>query len=295
LGHGTAVAGVIGATGNNGVGVAGVAWRVQIMACKFLDAAGDGVYSDALECINYAKDNGARIINASFIDTEYNSLLYSALESCRSAGIIIVAAAGNSTANNDVTPFYPASFDLDNLVAVAATTRTDALWPFSNYGRTNVDLAAPGSEIYMPTFDSDSSYNWSAGTSFAAPHVTGALALMLARYPTNTYQQTLDRLLTSVDRLPSLSGKCVTGGRLNLAKALSHWPPVLEPLTGGTMNLQVRLRGEPSSGYVLQASTNLSDWNGLATNATDRSGSTLFWLTNSPSGQGQFFRGRLVE
>lgn len=295
LGHGTAVAGVIGAVGNNGLGVSGVAWQVRVMACKFFDASNSS-YSDAIECFNYAKDNGARIINFSFVDTVYNSVFYSALQACRNAGIIVVAAAGNDTINNDVTPHYPASFQLDNIVSVAASTRSDTLASFSNYGGTNVDLAAPGQDIYLVSRGSDSSYVWNSGTSFAAPQVAGALALTLARFPTNTYRQNIDRLLASTDPLPALKGKCVTGGRLNLAKLLAGWPPNLERVAGGVTNvMQLRLRGEPWTGYVLESSTSLTNWSGLATNVTGADGTTLFSRTNALAPSGRFYRARRVE
>lgn len=295
-GHGTAVAGVIGAVGNNGVGVSGVAWQVRIMACKFLDSLGDGSYSDAVECLNYAKDNGARIINASFIDTASNAVLYAAMQACRNAGIIIVAAAGNDTINNDVTPYYPASFNLDNIVAVAASTRSDTLAWFSNYGATNVDLAAPGQDIYLLSNGSDSSYLWNSGTSFAAPYVVGALALALARFPTNTYRQHIDRLLAATDPLPALKGKCVTGGRLNLAKLLPPWRPTLERVAGGVTNtFQLRLRGEPWTGYVLESSTSLTNWTALATNVTGADGTTVFSPTNGLAASGRFYRAKQGE
>jgi subtilisin family serine protease len=213
-GHGTLVAGVLGGVGNNGKGVCGVAWRVQLMACKCLAADGTGSDSTVIACIEYARTNGARIINASF-DTPTPSLAVSnAIVAARNAGIIWVASAGNgqNTAgrNIDVTPSYPACYGIDNIVSVAYTTRTDGLGFFSNYGATNVDLAAPGDEVYSTINWSDTSYYPPsglginiAGTSFSAPGVSGALALMLARYPSENYQQIIQRLLKATDPLPS--------------------------------------------------------------------------------------------
>ncbi|MBN2505259.1 MAG: S8 family serine peptidase [Verrucomicrobia bacterium] len=228
-GHGTKVAGVLGAVGNNSRGVTGVAWRLRMMSCRFFDDEGNGSLSDAVECFDYARVNGARVINASFIATDYSSALYAAVSTCRGAGILVVAAAGNDAVNNDVTPYYPASFDLDNVLAVAATTRTDSLADYSNYGATSVDLAAPGSAIYSTAHTSDTAYAFDNGTSFAAPMVAGTVALLHARYPTDTYRQTIDRLLAATDPLPGLAGRCVTGARLNLARALG--PSVVADFT----------------------------------------------------------------
>jgi len=220
-GHGTHVAGIVGGVGNNGVGVVGVAWRVQIMSLKFLDALANGAISDAIECIDYARSKGAKIINASWgWYGENSSALRDAIQSAGNAGIIFVAACGNSTINNDTNPLNPASFDLDNIVAVAATTWNDEIATWSSYGATTVDLAAPGESILSCAHTTDSSYKYLSGTSMATPHVAGACALLRSRYPADTYRQTIDRILSTTDPLPSLAGKCVTGGRLNLQKAL---------------------------------------------------------------------------
>lgn len=293
FGHGTAVAGVIGALGNNGAGISGVAWRARVMACKFLDSAGNGAYSDAVECLSYARDNGARIINASFIDTASNAVLYTALQVCRNAGIIVVAAAGNVQTDNDVTPYYPASFNLDNIVSVAASTRRDTLASFSNFGAASVDLAAPGQDIYLLGITSDSAYVWNSGTSFAAPHVAGALALTWARFPTNSYRQIIDRLLAATDRLPAFAGKCVSGGRLNLARLLAGWSSKLDLVPGGATNgLALRLSGEPWVSYVLESSFAFTNWIPAATKTTGADGVTTFTTTNNLPANDRFYRAR---
>ena len=219
-GHGTQVAGLVGAVGNNSLGIVGVAWKVQLMACRYSDDTGMGTISDVVECINYARSQGAHIINGSFIIGMYSATLYAAIASCRAQGILFVAAAGNSGRDNDVNLAYPANFELDNIVSVAATTRSDTLASFSNFGATSVDLAAPGSSIFTTHSGSDSAYTVNSGTSFAVPLVTGALALLKARYPDETYRHLIDRLLAATDHLPSLVGKCATSGRLNIARAL---------------------------------------------------------------------------
>ena len=239
-GHGTHVAGIIGAVGNNAKGGAGIAWHVKIMACKFMDNTGNGSISDAIECIDYARLHGAKIINASWGGPDVSFFLQNAINKARSAGVIFVAAAGNDAQDTDSSPNYPSSFTLDNIVAVAATTRNDTLASYSNYGATSVDLAAPGSSIYSTYKDSDSSYIYMSGTSMATPHVSGAMALMMGRYPNDDYRQLISRLLAATDPTAGLAGKCVSGGRLNLGNAIgpalqadfSATPPVGEfPLT----------------------------------------------------------------
>jgi subtilisin family serine protease len=220
LGHGTQVAGFIGGVGNNGLGTVGVAWRVKLMACRFYDDAGNGFLSDAVQAIDFARLKGAQVMNASFVSTTQSSALFTAINSCRTAGIIFVAAAGNDTQNTDLLPYYPAGFDLDNIVAVGATTRTDDLAYFSNYGATTVDLAAPGLDVYSTANTADAAYAMNSGTSFSSPIVAGAFALMRARFPAEGYRQLIDRVLAATDPLPALAGKCVSGGRLNLARAL---------------------------------------------------------------------------
>jgi subtilisin family serine protease len=237
-GHGTHVAGIIGAVGNNGLGGVGVCWRVQIMACKFLDPVGDGTVSDAVRCIDYARSHGAHIINASWGSTTFTSqALSDAIASARDANIIFVAACGNSQGDSDVAPLYPASYKLENVLAVASTNRRDELASFSNYGLTNVHLAAPGEPIYSCWNDSDSGYQYHSGTSMSAAFVSGACALVQALHPGESWRQIIQRVLAGVDQLPSLSGKCITGGRLNLVKALGGTPAPALPATGSEISI----------------------------------------------------------
>lgn len=223
-GHGTHCAGTIGARGGNGKGLTGVAWDVQLMAVRFLGPNG-GSTSDAIRSVNYSRLNGAHIISASWGGGGFSQSLFNAIKACGDAGIPFVAAAGNSSANNDATPHYPSSYRLDNIISVASTTKKDVLSSFSCYGRTSVDIAAPGSSIWSCYVGSNTAYTYLNGTSMATPHVSGALALAMAEFPGESMDNLIDRLYASVDKLPSLAGRVATGGRLNLARLLGGAPP----------------------------------------------------------------------
>ncbi len=411
-GHGTHVAGTIAAVGNNGVGVTGVNWSAKIMALKFLAADGSGSTAGAIECIEYAvnmKIKGVNVvaINASWGGPNFDPLLRDAIAAAGDAGILFVAAAGNEGNDNDSTPSYPASYDLPNIISVAATDHNDQLATFSNYGATSVDLAAPGVDIlstvpgynpqpgdiffddmesgswnwvtggtnnswaivstdsYSPTqswhdspggnylnntnswlavssdidlsgtsgqfvylgfwakvdlepgwdylrveFSSDGGVTWNtiasiseqntswklysfyipetyrtanfrfrfrlesdssitydgvyidnvgigtgsnsyayySGTSMATPHVTGVVGLLAAQYPSETAIDRKTRVLAGVDVIPSLSGKVLTGGRLNANNSLqlASLPPYVEqvnPSRGIEANAQITVSG----------------------------------------------------
>jgi len=218
-GHGTHVAGTIGAVRDNGLGVTGIAPNVQLMALKFLDDEGSGYTSNAVRALDYAVANGAIVSNNSWGGGGYSTALFNAISAARDAGHIVVAAAGNSGLNADITPQYPSGYDLDNVVSVAATDHHDQLASFSNYGAATVDLAAPGTSILSTT--PGNSYSYYSGTSMATPHVAGAIALLASEHPDWTYSQIIDRVLTTVDPIGSLQGKTATGGRLNLAAAVN--------------------------------------------------------------------------
>ena len=302
-GHGTQVAGVLGAVGNNGKGVVGVAWQVQMMACKCLNSSGAGSDSDLITCIDYACTNGARIINASVAGPNFSSAVSNAIAGTRAAGIIFVAAAGNGTPPNpgtddDLTPVYPAGYQIDNIVPVAYTTATDELGQFSNYGATNVALAAPGDQIYSTTAVSDSSYSssfyvnlriYGTGTSYAAPYVSGACALLMAQYPADNYQQTIRRLLSTTDPLPALVGKCRTGGRLSLARALRTIDVSVIPNTAGNP-FQMRVSGGLNRTCVVEATADLVNWSPVLTNTTSADGTFNYTDTQSADQPMRFFR-----
>ncbi|GCL34396.1 putative peptidase [Planktothrix agardhii CCAP 1459/11A] len=222
-GHGTHVAGTIAGKGNNGVGVTGVAWNAKIMPLKFLNDSGSGSLSNAILAINYATAKGVKLTNNSWGGGGYSQALYDAINTAGQQGALFIAAAGNESNNNDANPAYPASYNLSNIISVASTTRTDGLSSFSNYGATTVDLGAPGSDIYSAW--PNSTYNTISGTSMASPHVTGAAALLWSQNPTWTAQQVKNKLMQTTDPISALSGKTVTGGRLNINNALAGSTP----------------------------------------------------------------------
>lgn len=244
-GHGTHVAGIIGATGNNNLGVAGVCWQVRLLPLRFLDASGNGNVGDAIEAIDYGVRMGVRVFNNSWGGADKSTFLEDAVRRAHDANALFVAAAGNDGVNTDTAPEYPACLEVANVVSVAASDAGDqrALWgddnndntndcgfacsnavaavPGSNYGPTSVDLAAPGKDIYSTV---PGGYALFSGTSMAAPYVSGAAALLLARNVSLTDLQLKQRLLSSVDPLAAFSGLTVTAGRLNLQKALAGLP-----------------------------------------------------------------------
>ena len=226
-GHGTHVAGIIGAAGNNGVGVVGVNWQVKLLACKFLDATGSGYTSNAIACLDYMvgmKNRGVNIVatNNSWGGNAFSQALLDAIDVQRQKGILFVAAAGNSASDNDASPFFPASFFLPNIIAVAATDSSDLLASFSDFGRQSVHLGAPGVDI-LSTFPHgffDSPYYRASGTSMAAPHVAGVAALLTAQNPTRDWRAIKNLILAGGDSNPSLAGT-ISGKRLNAFGALT--------------------------------------------------------------------------
>ncbi len=222
-GHGTHCAGTIGAVGNNDEGVAGVCWDVKIMTVKIFPNYGEETFiSGAIDAIEYAVDNGADILNNSWGGGDPNQALEDVIEAVGDAGVLFIVAAGNYPQSpwfdNDVTPFYPANYNCNNIISVMATDHDDDMSSFSHYGANSVDLAAPGSGILscVPGNDYES---WS-GTSMATPHVAGACALVWAANPQLTHLEVKDYILQGVDKLDSLEGKCVSEGRLNLYRAV---------------------------------------------------------------------------
>ncbi|MEY4668844.1 MAG: hypothetical protein RL518_1543 [Pseudomonadota bacterium] len=216
--HGTHCAGTVGAKGNNGKGVAGVNWTVKLLPVKVLNSYGSGTLASVAAGMNYAVKRGAKILSMSLGTSSYSSTLENAVINARNAGALVVAAAGNSSSNNDILPQYPASLPQDNVISVAASSFTDALASFSNYGATSVDLAAPGENILSTYLGGQ--YAYASGTSMATPHVAGMAALLLAVNPSLSYTAIKSILLSTVDPIPAMAGKLVSGGRGNLYKAV---------------------------------------------------------------------------
>jgi subtilisin family serine protease len=298
-GHGTAVAGIIGAVGDNNRNLTGVAWSVQLMILKSLDDEDYGRDSEEMACIDYAVSKGAVIINASYAKVGSQSpdcwdAMMKAYKKARGEKIVLVCAAGNDTEDIDQKPYYPAALLMDNVVTVANSDHADKLTMAStNYGAGTVDLAAPGTNMPLLTKDGldntktpqgteQEINNWPSGTSFSAPQVTGALALAKAHFPNESYRESINRVLRSVDRVSTHSRHTATGGRLNLGRLL----------TNDTNNDKRPFNDDFSKRSVLAG-----DWltargsseyggrqNGEPHHAGDNNGGPTLWWTWTPTG-----------
>jgi subtilisin family serine protease len=216
--HGTHVSGTIGAHGNNGFGVAGVNWNVNILPVRVLDASGSGTLESVLNGIVFAGQQGARVANMSIGWYGHSNAIQAAIAAA--GNTLFVAAAGNDTNNNDKYGMEPCTVNAPNVLCVAATNSSDKLAYFSNFGRRTVDVAAPGVDVLSTVPGGE--YGLLSGTSMATPHVAGIAALALGFNPALTTDQLKQVVMKSVDKLPSLKKKCVTGGRANAAKALQY-------------------------------------------------------------------------
>ncbi len=224
-GHGSHCAGVIGAKGNNGTGIAGLNWNIKIISIKFLSSTGSGSLWNAVKGLNYVtnlKKRGIDIVltSNSWGGGGFYQTLYDAIAATQNEGMLFVAAAGNDSQNLDSTPSYPASYNLDNIVSVAAISSLGTRASFSNYGATTVDIAAPGVEIYSTWYTSG--YQYSSGTSMAAPQVSGALALWKAYKPALTWQQLKTVLYSSASTNPQLTSTIIGGRELSVLSGLSY-------------------------------------------------------------------------
>ena len=219
--HGTHVSGTIGAVGQNGKGTAGVNEVVSIMGLKFLSAGGSGDVSAAIKAIEYAAQNGARVMSNSWGDYENSQALEDAIKAIQEKNILFVAAAGNDSLDNDGTrKLYPASYTLENIISVASSTDDDSRSFFSHWGKTSVDIAAPGSHVYSSV--AGGKYEYFDGTSMATPHVAGAAALLLSIDKKLTYKEIADALFENVDKIDSWKDKIATAGRLNIFNAAKY-------------------------------------------------------------------------
>ncbi|WP_165250731.1 S8 family peptidase [Paludisphaera soli] len=218
-GHGTHVAGVIGASANDGQGIVGVDRAARLMILKVLDARGGGTPEAAAAALVFAADNGARVVNASWATDVYSQALYDAVAYADARGVVIVTAAGNEAADTDARPVYPAAFDLPNVLVVTAIDASGNLADFANYGARTVDVAAPGVGIYS-TYSSRSRYATLSGTSMAVPFVTGVVSLVAGLHPDWSASRIVEHVKATVRPLPSLAGITTTGGLVDAAQAV---------------------------------------------------------------------------
>src|SRR3989338_5772504 len=229
-GHGTHVAGIIGAVRGNGIGISGVCPNISLMILKYYspNATGKENLENTIKSFGYAVQNGAHIINYSGGGAEFSKEEREAILEAKKKGIIVVAAAGNERQNADIHAYYPASYDLDNIVSVAAVTPTQKLVDSSNYGMKRIDVAAPGQNIFSTL--PKGQYGYMTGTSQATAFVTGIAALALSTYGSLPSIAIKDLLLKNVHPTKTLKGKIKTGGMINAYAILKQLIAPLEPV-----------------------------------------------------------------
>ena len=266
--HGTYLSGIVGGEGNNEIGITGVTWDVQLVALKFLEEEGSGRTSDAIAAINYAVKMGVKISNNSWGQGEYSAALYAAIQEAATQNHLFVAAAGNEQNNTDLLPHYPSSYDLDNILAVAATDNKDRISQFSNYGAGSVDLAAPGLSILSCT--PNNTYGTINGTSGSVAYVAGACALLWELHPNKPYTEVKEDILNAVDVIPSLGGLTVSGGRLNLCKLLDGCIGINSScVTNDSLALVALYQSTNGGSWSVQWDLNqpFTTWHGIHTNS----------------------------
>lgn len=217
--HGTFMAGIIGALGDNNKGIAGVAWQSSIMSIRFTDRSGSGYISNAIQAIQYAVNNGAKIINASWSGYGYSESLYRAIEYANSKDVLFVTSAGNGSTNIDESPVYPACFNLANIITVTSVDQSNELASFANFGVNSVDITAPGVNIISTVPNNDYAYN--SGASTSVPFVAGVCALLMSKYPESTSLEIKERLFAGADKIDLLNEKVAGSRRLNAHSALN--------------------------------------------------------------------------
>jgi subtilisin family serine protease len=268
--HGTHCAGTIGAVGNNAKGVTGVAWKVTMMPIKFLNQDGAGIISDAVDAVYYATKMGVKLTSNSWTGGGFVQALQDAINDANTHNVLFVVAAGNDGLDIDKTPAYPANYPCANLIAVAASDEFGHIASFSNYGIANVDIAAPGSNIYstfpviptaaMTAYGFDGSYGYLSGTSMATPHVSGVLALVFTKYPTTTAAQAKARLKARSVHWSSLVSKVNFASNLNAYDAVNpNWKdaPVLITTTyNGMTDPEGNKNNQANPGEIIQIKSN---------------------------------------
>jgi subtilisin family serine protease len=304
FGHGTHVAGTIGAAANNGIGIAGINWNVQLLSLKFLGSSGSGYTSDAILCFNLItqlKQQGVniRVSSNSWGGGGFDQSLKDAMAQAEAAGVVHVCAAGNSGANADAFPMYPAAYDKCDLpaspscgiISVLATDQNDAGAGFSNYGLASVDIAAPGVSTLstVPTGSCSlcdaSGYKLLSGTSMATPHVSGVLAALFHRNPALTTNEARDLVLDprSYDSLTDTKANTSsTGGRLNFAKALANpFNPVATPNHFPALTMGPNVFASAGSQVNLSASASDPDNDPLRMSWVKSASAGSLWLFGS--------------
>lgn len=239
-GHGSHCSGTIGARGDDNKGIVGVNWNVRIMGVKFLAKDGSGSLESAIEAIDYATKNGAKILSNSWGGGGFSQTLKEAIDRTNAAGALFVAAAGNESNDNDRNPSYPASYDVPNVLTVAAVDNKGVMASFSNYGRTKVHVGAPGVEIYSSI--APAGYDSWSGTSMATPHVSGIAGLLAANEPNLSGVEMKERIIATSRPLAGLKGKIKTGGIANAYNALTNTqapPDPNDPSNWATTSLAV--------------------------------------------------------
>ena len=217
-GHGTHVSGIVAGHGNNAVGISGLCWSAKVMPVKFMDSHGRGSTSNAVTGIDYAVKQGAKVINCSFGSSSKSKSLEDEVSYAKKKGVLLVVAAGNDGDDIDSKPTYPASYTSSNIITVAATTQLNQLASFSNYGKSGVDLGAPGDKIVSTYLGS--TYKTLSGTSMAAPLVAATAAMLRSQNGDLTYSELRSAIRNHVIATSPLAGKTVSGGQLDVAAAL---------------------------------------------------------------------------
>jgi subtilisin family serine protease len=273
--HGSHCAGTIAATANDSGRIVGVAYGVKLMALKFLSAAGSGATSDAVECIDYAISEGVDVLSNSWGGGGSSATMLNIISAANDAGILFIAAAGNESSNTDSSANFPSNYEVENVISVAAIDRNGNLANFSNYGQTTVDIGAPGVDILSSTSGSDTEYSSFSGTSMATPHVAGVAALVLSQFPSASVIEQKNRILSTAATLSSLTGKTLTGGRVDAHGALTV-------TADGTLEISVSsnpyplIEGETASVFIKV--TDLLPQTDATVNGSLNGGNTISFL-----------------